>query len=130
MSVREKYGKRRAVQVAVRLLVPPRPTNRTMTKEIPAPSVHETAFPCPHCGAYARQSWADCIGERIGGDSPVPRLPDIAKVEERRLTTEAGSRNEAFLEFYEWAKSMASGEPFIKWGSSTGHFTLHNVFIS
>jgi hypothetical protein len=31
------------------------------------PSTNETAFDCPHCGAYARQRWARALAQEVSG---------------------------------------------------------------
>lgn len=40
------------------------------------PSVKETAFSCPHCGAYTTQYWHDTYVKYISGDRKIPAIPD------------------------------------------------------
>ena len=39
------------------------------------PSIQETAFDCPHCGAYTTQYWYDVYADARDKNS-VPRIPD------------------------------------------------------
>lgn len=40
------------------------------------PSIKETAFSCPHCGAYTSQSWADIFADLLSGQRKTPFIPD------------------------------------------------------
>jgi len=39
------------------------------------PSIKETAFDCPHCGAYTTQYWHNCYVKFIRDNSKLPFLP-------------------------------------------------------
>ncbi len=39
------------------------------------PSIKETAFDCPHCGAFTTQYWHNCFVQYIKGDEKVPFIP-------------------------------------------------------
>jgi hypothetical protein len=104
-----------------------------MTNKIPTASVYETAFPCPHCGAYAKQGWANCLGATVSkiGDKYVPFLPDVEKY---RASPDNHSRDpdkkEQFQAALSWAEDMHTGQAFIERSSAHGDYQLHNVFIS
>ncbi len=51
------------------------------------PSIRETAFDCPHCGAYTTQFWYALAAESIDREPPTPIFPD-AELEERLSTLE------------------------------------------
>jgi len=40
------------------------------------PSIRETAFNCPHCGAYTTQTWYDLWAGALSGESRTPIVPD------------------------------------------------------
>lgn len=52
-----------------------------MTKHI-EPSIKESAFNCPHCGALAAQRWYCLYSDSIPGDSKTPRIPSTEILEE------------------------------------------------
>lgn len=39
------------------------------------PSISETAFSCPHCGAYTSQNWYNLRASSISGNNPIPLMP-------------------------------------------------------
>ncbi len=45
-----------------------------MTKKINPPSIQETAFDCPHCGAYTTQFWYNVYGDSRDKNS-IPNIP-------------------------------------------------------
>jgi hypothetical protein len=40
------------------------------------PSIRETAFDCPHCGAYTTQTWYELWAIGLSGQLPIPFIPD------------------------------------------------------
>lgn len=59
-----------------------------MSKPATSASISETAFDCPHCGAFTTQHWYKLHADRIGEKDRVPSIPDaetrdrIAKAKE------------------------------------------------
>jgi hypothetical protein len=49
-------------------------------------SINETAFDCPHCGAYTTQSWYDLRASRRSDDSRTPGLVDEEWVQSIRAS--------------------------------------------
>lgn len=47
-----------------------------MTAKSTPPSINETAFDCPHCGAFTTQYWFKLHAARINEDPKTPSLPD------------------------------------------------------
>ena len=47
-----------------------------MAKKENPPSIKETAFDCPHCGAYTTQYWYDLFSECRDKKDPLPFIPD------------------------------------------------------
>ena len=59
------------------------------------PSVRETAFSCPHCGAYTTQFWYDGFVKYIGNDSKIPFLPGLEAEKEISGNRELSSERRA-----------------------------------
>lgn len=104
-----------------------------MAREIPAPSVLETDFACPQCGAHAKQHWFTTYVRARPDDNPTPVIPDLEACRARSF--EPHEREEAdawFSEHLPWAERMEKGEPFVsdvgKWDSLRSR--LDNVFYS
>jgi len=96
-----------------------------------SPSISETAFSCPHCGALTTQTWFSCFVKRIDTDTRVPLLPDPEKV--RTYVAEHSSRDEdgEGKKVISWADQMENGLPFTEAASSHELHSmahLHNVF--
>jgi hypothetical protein len=71
-----------------------------MSKSVP-PSLGANAFTCPHCGAFADQSWFRCFIERLDkGKEPglVSHDPTIAEAIDTIQDKRERSRIEAFFE--------------------------------
>lgn len=50
--------------------------NKQMTKKTSPPSIKETAFECPHCGAFTTQYWFHIYAKQLKDDGPSPFVPD------------------------------------------------------
>ena len=48
-----------------------------MSKPTTPPSLSETAFDCPHCGAFTTQHWYKLHANRIGEKERTPSIPDV-----------------------------------------------------
>lgn len=74
-----------------------------------APSVTETAFNCPHCGALTTQTWFKLYGEEVEGKRRLPfritpEMLDELKVDEGE---------EAPEKIRDWAKRVSTGLPLL-----------------
>ena len=104
---------------------------RTLPVKYVPPSVRETAFNCPHCGALAVQGWYSTFSAFRPRDK---RLPIVLDSEQRdrlvRAQREApdGPRQDA-IDFFE---EMAKGYPFLSDEQEThyGLRSLYNVSVS
>ncbi|MCR8725928.1 DUF4145 domain-containing protein [Frigidibacter sp. ROC022] len=93
-----------------------------------SPSVKETAFNCPHCGALARQSWYSTHADAMEKDT----LPDIIAAEKlEELSLDHIEEAEVRGSLKKWAERKATGRPFFEEHSTYGERDhLNNVWIS
>lgn len=92
------------------------------------PSVKETAFSCPHCGAYTTQYWHSCYVSYIRDDPKVPYLPD-ADFEERVKASDIEA--ELKQKFIEEARKLRTKNLFT--AEKPEYLTvprLNNLFLS
>jgi hypothetical protein len=73
------------------------------------PSIKETAFDCPHCGAYTTQFWYELVARSVDGDPPLPFFVD-GEEELGPLRLKAAAE-EKLTRFFE---NMKSGLPFFE----------------
>jgi hypothetical protein len=100
--------------------------NDVRAKYVP-PSVEETAFNCPHCGALAKQVWFSMHAIGLKKDATPARVEpalvtDKIFAEEENLETRKRLR--------EWARSMAAGRPAFLWEGRHCDAALGNVELS
>lgn len=76
-----------------------------------SPSIQETAFNCPHCGALAKQFWSNVFIDSYPEDNPHPRLVDKAIINGLDLSDikDVAEREKLMS----WFVRMAEGAPFI-----------------
>ena len=91
------------------------------------PTISETAFNCPHCGALAKQFWFSSHADPLKKDS-TPFIMSDDKVEE--LNLDHIEEPEGRENLKRWAKRMATGRPFIQQQRTTIDYDLHNISIS
>ncbi|MBN2129038.1 MAG: DUF4145 domain-containing protein [Sedimentisphaerales bacterium] len=100
-----------------------------MAKKSSPPSIKETAFECPHCGAFTTQYWYTVHAEKKEKDYPLPVVPDdeyTRALEQDREVPEKVKQN-----LLSWSKEMAKGLVFLKPRDS--HYCYYdacNLFLS
>lgn len=75
------------------------------------PSIRETAFDCPHCGAYTTQEWIELYAKNIDHEGRIPRLPDEKWSE--RITALRDISNDVKEKLIDWHEKMKSGLVFL-----------------
>lgn len=88
------------------------------TKYIP-PSINETAFSCPHCGALAKQTWFALLGEELRKDALPLRITPEALGESLSFKQIEDKEKRAAAE--EKARKIARGVPIIHYRESSGY---------
>jgi hypothetical protein len=88
-----------------------------MSKHV-EPSVSETAFSCPHCGALTTQYWLKLYAESLPAESPTPNIP---KESDRKGIIEDTIKSELKTHILGWMDKMLSGLVFLQEGGSTAH---------
>jgi hypothetical protein len=78
-------------------------------KEIP-PSVSETAFCCPHCGAFTTQYWFELARKPIKGENAVPLVLTQRKLD--KLLNDMKENEAARESIEDWGRKLVSGEMF------------------
>jgi hypothetical protein len=80
-----------------------------MSKTV-APSISETAFSCPHCGAFTTQSWYHLFADEITGDDR--KTPFIPKPRHRKIFEDTEMPSEEKRQLLKWFDNMLTGLVF------------------
>lgn len=98
-------------------------------KVIP-PSIRETAFSCPHCGAYTSQTWAKLFADFLSGETKTPFIPDRETLDRLHSSRELEVEMKARLE--EHFQLMLQGEPFFERHERSSYLNteIHNAWVS
>lgn len=94
------------------------------------PSIAETAFECPHCGAYTTQNWYLLTAAQMGDDHRTPTIP-AADLRER-IENDRSLEPEVRASVIEWAEKMNSALIFFE-KIDKGRYVyrdVHNLNIS
>lgn len=95
-----------------------------------APWVKETAFSCPHCGAYTTQSWYMLYARSLPEENPTPFIPSEADKERfSRSSSIAAEHRKGILD---WIEKMLSGLVYVEYQNDTTccHNRVHNLHLT
>lgn len=93
-----------------------------MPREPSPPSISETAFDCPHCGAYTTQYWFE-VYANAREKNATPHIPDGDT--RKRITEATEIPDEAKRNFLDWCDKMDSGLIFLE--KNDGKYVYKNV---
>jgi hypothetical protein len=70
------------------------------------PSIHETAFSCPHCSAFTTQHWFGTYAKEITGDKPITFVPTE---KHRQFLQEQETTAKERERLLEWVERIQTG---------------------
>ena len=89
------------------------------------PSIDETAFNCPHCGALTTQRWYDLRARPVDGEQRTPLRLVGAIIDESQF--EGFKTEEARTAAREWFGAMSGGAPFLEKGVINSSPVMHQI---
>jgi len=99
-----------------------------MPKHVP-PSIDETAFNCPHCGALTTQYWFELFPAELESDRKTPFIPNEDNIHAVMLNQEIGEDDRRTT--VEWIREMEMAFVFMERISSMGvRLKAHNIYLS
>jgi len=101
-----------------------------MAKKSVPPSIKETAFACPHCGAYTTQYWYKLYADQNPDKNPKPFVPSEADRERLANDREIPDKvKEIMLERFE---KMLTGLVWLEYHDdwTSCHNEMHNLYLS
>lgn len=98
--------------------------------KIVPPSIKETAFNCPHCGAYTSQTWANLFAKFLPSETKTPLIPDTQALERVRTSHDLKPEMKARIE--EHFQLMSQGDPFFERHDNSAYLDteIHNAWVS
>jgi len=101
-----------------------------MTTKNTPPSTSETAFDCPHCGAFTTQYWFKLHADHIDKERRLPTIPDAMMKE--GISSSKGLDAENMEGVLEWISKMDSGLVFIEQNKqgTYSYNDVNNLFLS
>ncbi|MFH1863836.1 MAG: DUF4145 domain-containing protein [bacterium] len=94
-----------------------------MARKSVSPSISETAFDCPHCGAYTTQYWFDVFAETRGKNA-TPNIPN--EKTRKRIIEAVEIPAEAKQNFLNWCDRMDASLVFLE-EKKDGKYIYNNV---
>ncbi|MEO8338409.1 MAG: DUF4145 domain-containing protein [Nitrospirota bacterium] len=82
-----------------------------MAAKITPPSISETAFDCPYCGAFTTQHWLKLHPKSVDEKVRTPHIPDAGLAERIRAYKEMDA--EWMADYLDWIEKMRSGLIFV-----------------
>lgn len=95
-----------------------------------SPTVSETAFNCPHCGALAKQYWHSIRADQKSENDPTPLI--LSESDDKDWEFKHVEDEDARLRLIKWANEMKKARPFFEAGRDGSYSFQHvrNLFIS
>ena len=105
-----------------------------MAKKTCFPSIKETAFNCPHCGALTTQYWFKIYAEQLERENPLHFVPSAGskeQVAEVVMAEDSQTTPEQKEYLRDWCDKMVTGLPFVEGNDSTyAPYRIHNLYLS